>query len=46
MWIRKEHQQMIRSCHSTLYGVSRALVTIARKSENLYGLLSTAIAPA
>ena len=31
---------------STLYGVWRAFLTIATKSEKLYGLLSTARAPA
>ena len=34
------------SALSTIYGVLRALLTIATKSEKLYGLLSTARAPA
>ena len=46
MRISEECPQTRRSCHATLYSVSRALVTIATKSEKLYGLFSTAIAPA
>ncbi len=41
-----ECPQTRKSSHATIYGVSRALVTIATKSEKLYGLLSTAITPA
>jgi hypothetical protein len=33
---RDEEFDMYRSCNSMLYGVSRALVTIATKSEKLY----------